>query len=299
MKPAIAQTNVEQHAAAVIAAMNALRESLNHESKAEERAATARQVTARCRLALGRELMAARMLWPQRGPKAKGWGEFLANARIDQDVALDAMKYAGFVAEDISRDEPGNLPTLAAAGIDKRPRLELVPAPIDVPAVVDPDAIEIDRDTWCTPKWITDALGAVDLDPCANDRSHVQARSTFRLDRDQDGLELAAKVGHDWTVFLNPPYSDVGPWIQAYGHTRFCFLLKFDPSTKWFAELFARTGLILIPRGTRVQFEAPEGVPPEKALANQFPHALFFARADDAPLALLERCFVWRVDPAV
>lgn len=231
------------------------------------------------RYELGTELATARQAWPQRGPNARGWGEFLASEGIDQDVALKAMSYAGWVDEDpdrLSRLQAGNPPTRVEAGIDPPPE------------------VEIDRDTWCTPRWLTEALGPVDLDPCANERSHVQARSAFMLEeRGEDGLALANTIGHDWRVFVNPPYSDVRPWIAAYRHTRFCFLLKLDPSTKWFAELYAATARILLPRSTRVQFEAPPGVPPEKALANQFPHALFFARAGDAPTALVEQCFDW------
>ncbi len=149
---------------------------------------------------------------------------------------------------------------------------------------------DIDRDTWCTPKWITAAIGTVDLDPCANERSHVQAARTFCLDIGQDGLALALGVDPETKTFINPPYSNVMPWVEGYGHTRFCFLLKFDPSTKWFAALMAKTALVLIPKGTRVQFEAPPGVPAEKTGSNPFPHALFFARAIDASQEIRKLC---------
>ncbi len=155
----------------------------------------------------------------------------------------------------------------------------------------DVDAVEIDRDTWCTPKWIADALGAWDLDPCSNERSHIQSARSFRFDeRGEDGLALASSIDATARVFVNPPYSAVAPWIAAYGHTRFCFLLKFDPSTKWFTALMALTELVLIPQGTRIQFEAPPGVPPEKSGSNQFPHALFFARAVDASDDIRAKC---------
>lgn len=158
------------------------------------------------------------------------------------------------------------------------------------------DDVAIDRDAWCTPKWLAEAIGEVDLDPCSNERTHIRARSTFRLDFGEDGLARAEGVHQASCVFINPPYSNVTPWIAAYGHTRFVFLLKLDPSTKWFQALIARTELVLIPRGTRVAFEPPPGVPPDKANANPFPHALFYAHATDATDAIRALCFAWHVD---
>jgi hypothetical protein len=49
----------------------------------------------------------------------------LRRVGIDQDVALDHMKYAGFVESTFpgtNSNVPGKLPTLADAGIDNRPR---------------------------------------------------------------------------------------------------------------------------------------------------------------------------------
>lgn len=275
-----------------------------------ESLSTARETLARRRLELGKLLISARERWPASGPRAKGWGQLLAAAGIDQDVALLAMKYAGYVAETFPGDDRetmdgrmgARLPTLQEAGLAK-PRLELVPnepdiADWDVESAVDDHEPEIDRDTWCTPQWLAEAIGPWDLDPCSNERSHVKAKHAYRLDRDQDGLQLAAQVRRDQRVFINPPYSDVMPWVEAYRRTRFCFLLKIDPSTKWFSALYEYAGAILVPRGTRIQFEAPPGVPPEKAQANQFPHGLFYASENDVTPAVLDACFSpWRTKP--
>lgn len=151
---------------------------------------------------------------------------------------------------------------------------------------------DADRDTWCTPRWITDAVGRWDLDPCSNPRSTVQADETCRLDCGQDGLEHAALVAHTARVFINPPYSDVMPWVQAYRHTRFCFLLKFDPSTRWCEALLEHTSVVLFPRRTRVEFSPPPGV---ESSANPFPHALFYARLADVTDAIRALCFTWSV----
>lgn len=258
-----------------------------------------REEWGRRRLALGEALVAVRGRWPRSGPRAKGWGEYLAARGIDQDVALDAMAYAGHLEEN-PPVVPGELPTNREAGIDRRPLAADrgdKPAPLTLVPDDDPDSepeVEIDRDTWCTPPWLTEGIGTFDLDPCSNDRSTVPARMQLRLDFGQDGLVGADVVDPGQRVFINPPYSKVSPWIAAYKHTRFCFLLKLDTSTRWFAELHATSELILIPR-RRVNFIPPPGVPPERAAAQQFPHALFYAHAEDATDAIRAMSWSWRI----
>jgi hypothetical protein len=75
--------------------------------------------------------------------------------------------------------------------------------------------IEVDRDTWTTPEWVwripLTAMEATryDLDPCSNEHATVPARWTVAPPRDG----LAAQWGG--LVWMNPPYSDVGPWFEA------------------------------------------------------------------------------------
>lgn len=54
---------------------------------------------------------------------------------------------------------------------------------------------------WLTPRYVVDALGEFDLDPCGAP-GHELARETYLLEDEQDGLALP------WTgrVWLNPPY---------------------------------------------------------------------------------------------
>lgn len=130
-------------------------------------------------------------------------------------------------------------------------------------------------------------LGAWDLDPCSNERSHIEAARTFDLERrGQDGLKLARFVSRRWRVFVNCPYArgQVPLWVNAYAHVRFCFLLRFDPSTDWFAALIARCELVCLLRD-RINFEAPNGI--EDPPGSPFPHALFLRRARDATDAIL------------
>jgi len=256
-------------------------------SRHEQQAAAARETAKVRRREIGEMLLKARGAWPTTGPKAKGWGAFLERIGLEQSTAWRYME-AVRAPDLMQQPDVHETPDPPAHG--DAPQLSLVPD-----AEPDPE-VDIDRDTWCTPPWITEAIGRFDLDPCSNDRSTVQARHVFDLAEGalMDGLKPPSVVEPDMRVFINPPYSDVPPWIAAYKHTRFCFLLKLDTSTRWFAELHAATQLILIPR-RRVNFVPPPGVPPEKAVAQQFPHALFYAHAEDATDAIRALCWEWRI----
>lgn len=262
------------------------------------------------RVVLGRFLLEARRKLPKRGTPTHGWGALLEAIEMDQATADRYTKLAE-ASVDLTERDKAKVPTYADIGLDKRegPQVPDVPPPRDddAPAEVlnNPPPANLhgrnapDGDEYCTPKWIAEALGLWDLDPCSNERSHVQSIKCFRLDRGQDGILLADKVDAKTRTFINPPYSDVTPWIEAYANVRFCFLLKFDPSTKWFAELIENTELVLIPdgtrlpEGTRIAFEPPPG---KESGPVAFPHAFFFAKKKDAPKALLDVCYRWDVE---
>lgn len=156
------------------------------------------------------------------------------------------------------------------------------------------DLAEPDRNTWCTPRTWALAVGHWDLDPCSNERSHIQAARTFRLDHGQDGLALARTVAPATRVWINPPFGrgEVIRWVRAYRHTRFCFLVRLDPSTEWFDALINASETLLVPRGERIEFDAPPGVRPSK---NPFPHVLAYADHRDVTPAVEALCFEWRV----
>jgi hypothetical protein len=157
--------------------------------------------------------------------------------------------------------------------------------------------------SWCTPKWLADMIGTFDLDPCSNPRSHVRATKRLALETGDDGLDistvqkrtqtLSAQAWWGLRVFINPPYErgSVLRWLDAYRHTRWCFLLRFDPSTEWFGKIYDAAELIAVPRGRRVNFEPPPGV---KASSNAIAHALYWRHAADAPDAVIRNCVCWR-----
>lgn len=162
------------------------------------------------------------------------------------------------------------------------------------------------RDSACTPKWLAALIGSVHLDPCWNPRSHIGGMFRCSLEHGGDGLARADEeprlyrgsfrwgmdaigrnttiAGDDWEVFINPPYAagQVIRWVRHYRHTRFIFLLRWDPSTRWFAELMPHCTHVWFPR-KRINFEPPPGV---TFSSNPFPHALYLR--DPSP-ELLER----------
>lgn len=128
------------------------------------------------------------------------------------------------------------------------------------------------RDSWCTPRWLTDLIGQVDYDPCSNERSTVRAHTKNDGLYGYDGLKQLA--ADSCKTFINPPYSrgQVARWVEAYKNTDFIFLLRWDPSTAWFAELMKVTEYVWFAERKRIAFEPPPGV---KSSSNPYPHALY------------------------
>lgn len=134
--PSIVQSQHETAFAAVRAQASALRELEAQVAKSEERAVAAEKqaVTSRriagqwvaaCengRIELGLALLRARVAWPERGPKAKGWGEFLKREGIAESTARLYM--------DKARGEEGEKPQKDFA---KDARLSEIPHPADLP----------------------------------------------------------------------------------------------------------------------------------------------------------------------
>ncbi len=128
------------------------------------------------------------------------------------------------------------------------------------------------RDSWCTPKWLADLVGKVEIDPCTNERSHITCELAF--DELDDGLSLPwDEIPPETVVYCNPPYSrgQVLRWVEKWRHTRFLFLLRWDPSTTWFSELMPYVTHVWFPN-RRINFEPPPGV---KASSNAYPNALY------------------------
>lgn len=120
-----------------------------------------------------------------------------------------------------------------------------------------------DTDNWITPKYITDALGVFDLDPCAHTQMpwfHAKKSYTI-LD---DGLT------QDWIgrVWLNPPFNQyiIGAWMEKMSeHKNGVMLISAACETKRFKKHVwnKATGICFLDH--RPHFRLPNG---EKAITN-------------------------------
>lgn len=108
-------------------------------------------------------------------------------------------------------------------------------------------------DEWCTPAHVVDAahaaMGGIDLDPCGNPWSCVRAVTTYEWRRGENGLSLP------WSrrVWLNPPFSDVTPWVarlvsglDAGEISAACLLAPCRPSSRWFAAALSRATRVVL-----------------------------------------------------
>lgn len=115
------------------------------------------------------------------------------------------------------------------------------------------DAVDSD-DAQCTPRDLALELGAFDLDPCSNPRSHVQAATRYMLEEGRDGLTLP------WhgSVYCNGPYSNPLPWCERLRmhNGPWCSLWKLDTTTRWWFELM-QAGAEWAPFRRRLSYERP------------------------------------------
>lgn len=107
---------------------------------------------------------------------------------------------------------------------------------------------------WLTPRFILDALGRFDLDPCAAPGWTTADRMICLPD---DGL-TAEWQGRVW---CNPPFGDqTAPWLTRMAEHGNGIALTFARTdTQWFADLvFAHASGVLFLTG-RPHFHHPDG----------------------------------------
>lgn len=93
--------------------------------------------------------------------------------------------------------------------------------------MTDFNTVTTGHDEWITPKYIIDALGPFDLDPCSPGERRPWDTATYHLDKENDGLS-APWFGRIW---CNPPY----------GRETFRWLDKLSNHGNGVALTFART----------------------------------------------------------
>jgi hypothetical protein len=109
---------------------------------------------------------------------------------------------------------------------------------------------------WITPRWILDALGAFDLDPCAADPRPWDCALRNYTEKD-DGLNRIWRG----RIFLNPPFNryQVGRWIKKLAdHGHGTALLHARTEAEWFEPVWQRASAILF-LADRLYFHYPDG----------------------------------------
>lgn len=108
-------------------------------------------------------------------------------------------------------------------------------------------------DEWYTPDTLVAALGTFDLDPSTSLQRGRQLAQRFYTIED-DGL-VAPWFGRVW---LNPPFSDIRPWVERMREHNNGIMLCFSRTdANWFVDLTRFCGgVFLIQR--RLQFWRPE-----------------------------------------
>lgn len=200
-----AEQSEQQVAEVVDSAHSALREAEIQEERSGKRLEAARELTQKRRLELGRALIVARKKWPARGPKARGWGEFLEKRGIAQPTAWQLMELAGYVEEISLQNENGNetpIPTRAQITAARRPQNDEQPDPPSA-QTFDPDKVgeipDVSKLDLRLGEWQTALNGvtcdALIVDPPYSARTH-DAGTTRNDGVDAEGLTPTYK---GWT----------------------------------------------------------------------------------------------------
>ena len=111
-------------------------------------------------------------------------------------------------------------------------------------------------DTYLTPKWIIDALGKFDLDPCTPE-SMPWITATARFTKKEDGLL------QDWhgRVWLNPPYGrEAVKWTRKLSDhgNGIALLLARTETADWFETIWPKADAVLFLKG-RIYFHDVNG----------------------------------------
>lgn len=111
-----------------------------------------------------------------------------------------------------------------------------------------------------TPRWIIDALGPFDLDPCAADSRPWNCATENMIERD-NGLSMGWLAKE--FVWLNPPFDRRGilDWmLRMAAHNNGIALLHARTETAWFQPCWQHASAIFFLRH-RVVFCKPDGSP--------------------------------------
>lgn len=105
------------------------------------------------------------------------------------------------------------------------------------------------NDCLQTPSWIYEALGEIDLDPCAGLSTEI-GRINWRIELNQNGLL------RDWFgfVYCNPPFSQKEQWAaKMIEHGNGILILPERGSAPWFGPLAQSAGAYFV-MGKKINF---------------------------------------------
>lgn len=115
---------------------------------------------------------------------------------------------------------------------------------------------------WITPRWVLNALGKFDIDPCASQTQPWQTAET-QFTIEDNGL------ARDWVgrVWCNPPYGDKSePFLKRMAEHRNGIVLIFARTeTKYFQAFCWKRADAMLFLDKRVQFCLPDGTLPKKS----------------------------------
>lgn len=105
------------------------------------------------------------------------------------------------------------------------------------------------NDSLQTPAWVYQALGEIDLDPCAGIDTEIAAVN-WALERGENGLN------RDWFgfVYCNPPFSQKEIWAEKMkSHGNGILILPERGSAPWFGPLAVKAGRYWV-MGQKINF---------------------------------------------
>lgn len=122
------------------------------------------------------------------------------------------------------------------------------------------------KDYWATPEWAVKGLAEYlhqsgeiranefTLDVCASEHN---AKAPFYINEEMD--TLVAEWGKNEVCWLNPPYSNVQPFLEkavteAENGNQTVALLKNDCSTKWFRYAVDHAAMVIFITDGRIGF---------------------------------------------
>lgn len=114
-------------------------------------------------------------------------------------------------------------------------------------------------DEWWTPAEILAPLGRFDLDPCAPEADPTRTGCEHYYTRHDDGLSQP----WEGRVWLNPPYSTAGKWVEKLAqHGNGIALVFARTETKWWHDhIWLRASALLFLRGRLSFILGDEGRP--------------------------------------